>query len=287
MIAVVGFGVWLASLFLLPAPLAARITLGAPLVLAPALLAIHPAGMWARRAGGPVALAAALPLLIAFALPAGPAGAAFALPWLVFCLTVACAAAWHGLVRLPGILDPRRGVELGAYLALAFLAAGAAFLLSDRLGFRPLNISTAIILLTATHFHFAGFGLMTVACLLGRRRPALRGPILGLAFGIPFTAVGFVLASDALNALGASVVGLSGLGVAAALLTTPDDGPHRWLQRAAGTAMSIGFPMGIAWAWSIWLGIGFIDLDLMVRTHGVLNASGVLIATFALRDQRA
>ena len=31
--------------------------------------------------------------------------------------------------------------------------------------------------------------------------------------------------------------------------------------------MCIGFPMGIVWAWSSWLGIGFIDLELMVRTQ--------------------
>jgi hypothetical protein len=282
----VGLVAWLLALVLLPGPLAARITLGAPLVLVPHLLAVHPAGSWIRRLGGPVALLAGLPLIASFAMQAGPAAALLSLPWLALGLTGVGWAAWQGLRLLPGILDPRRAPELTAYVALAFLAAGAVFLVMDRLGLRPLGFSTAIILLTATHFHFAGFGLLSVACLLRTHRTVVRAALLGLAFGIPFTALAFILASSALNAIGASLVGVSGIVIAVALIRH-DTGAMGWMPRIAGAAMCIGFPMGIAWAWSAWLAIGFIDLDLMVRTHGALNAAGVLLAAFGLRGSRS
>ena len=57
------------------------------------------------------------------------------------------------------------------------------FALVDRLGVDT-GFSPAIVLLTATHFHFAGFGLLGLASLLAGSRPWLRASLVGLMVGI-------------------------------------------------------------------------------------------------------
>jgi hypothetical protein len=43
-------------------------------------------------------------------------------------------------------------------------------------------------------------------------------------------------------------------------------------------------PMGIAWSVAILLGSTFLDLDTMIRTHGVLNASAMLLGVMSYRS---
>jgi hypothetical protein len=273
---VVGLIVSVGALAFLPAPLAARLLLLAPLVVVPRLLMLLPDRRWVGRLAGWPALLAALPLLIAYALPSGPIAAIFVVPWLVFAAAGAVAAVLHGLAHLPLILRPRQLADLGINVALGFWAVGAIFTLIDRLGAET-GFSPAIVLLTATHFHFAGFGLLGLASLLARSRPWLRGSVAGLTVGIPLTALGFVVASDAINALGAVFVGLSGIGVGIGWLTVTTSAASRWPLRLAGAALLVGMPMGIAWSLATLFGETFLDLDTMIRTHGVLNATAVLL----------
>jgi len=272
-----GLVAWVAAVALVPAPLAARILLLAPLVIVPRLIELLPARAWLTGLGGWPSFAAALPLLVAFSLSPGPVAAAFAMPWLAFALTGTASAIRHGLAHLPLILTPGRLPDLGIDVSLGFWGVGAAFVVIDRLGVET-GFSPAIVLLTATHFHFAGFGLLAVAGVLATSRPWLRVSLLGLIVGIPLTAVGFVLSSDPINAVGALIVGSSGIGVAIALLTGHVVGGQSWLARAAGVALLVGMPMGIAWSLAILTGVAFIDLETMVRSHGAVNAIAVLLA---------
>ena len=279
----VGLAAWVASLVLVPAPLAARILLLAPIVIVPRLLPLLPPRAWVGRLGGWVVLSAALPLILAFSLPAGPVAAAFAVPWLALALIGVAAAIRHGLSELPSILAPRRLDDLGIDVALGFWGVGAGFLLLDRLGLDT-GFAPVIVLLTAAHFHFAGFGLLTVASLLAASRPWLRAPVAGLCIGIPLTAAGFVLASDPISAVGALVVGSSGIAVGIALLAGTIPSRVGGLARLAGLALLVGMPMGIAWSLAILTGRSFVELDTMVRTHGAINATAVLLAVIAYRS---
>jgi hypothetical protein len=155
----------------------------------------------------------------------------------------------------------------------------------DRFGFDT-GFSPVIVLLTATHFHFAGFGLLALASLLGATRPWLRASVIGLMIGIPLTALGFVLVSNPINAVGALIVGSSGIGVGIALLGGRATVRADWLSRVAGLALLIGMPMGIAWSLAILTGQSFLDLDTMVRTHGALNSMAVLLAVASYRADR-
>jgi hypothetical protein len=282
----VGLVAWGVAMLVLPAPLAARILLLAPLVIVPRVIAILPARPWLATFAGWPAVVAALPLLVAVALPTGPLAAVFAVPWLCLALAGTFAAVAHGLSVMPSLLRLRDVPALGADVALGFWGVGAGFVVIERLGV-DIGFSPAIVLLTATHFHFAGFGLLAVASLSSMSRPWLRVSVLGLIAGIPMTALGFVLASDAINAVGAAVVGSSGIGVAVALLTGPAGGWRRWASRLAGVALLVGMPMGIAWSLAILAGQRFLDLDSMIRTHGVLNSAAVLLAVVAYRSADA
>ncbi len=277
-----GLATWLAALVLAPAPLAARILLLAPLVVLPRLVPLLPARPWIGSIGRWGSLIAALPLVIAFSLTPGPLAAAFALPWLGLALIGTAAAIRHGLVHVPSILLPRHLPDLGIDVALGFWSVGATFALMDRLGVDT-GFSPVIVLLTATHFHFAGFGLLAVASLLAASRPWLRVSVLGLIIGIPLTALGFILSSNPINAVGALIVGSSGIGVGIALLSRHIEVRADWLSRTAGMALLVGVHMGIAWSLAILTGQSFVDLDTMVRTHGALNSMAVLLAVVAFR----
>ena len=279
---VVGLAIWFACLAFLQVPLAAQILLLAPLVIVPRLIPLLPPRSRIVSMGGWESLLTALPLLAAFYLSPAPVAAAFVLPWLAFALLGTTAAIRHGLTQLPSILLPRRLPDLGIDVALGFWSVGAAFTLMDRLGVET-GFSPVIVLLTATHFHFAGFGLLALASLLAASRPWLRSSVIGLIVGIPLTALGFVLSSDPINAVGALVVGSSGIGVGIALLTGRFTEPAGWLSRAAGVALLVGMPMGIAWSLAILTGQSFVDLETMVRTHGALNSMAVLLAVAAYR----
>ncbi len=277
-----GLVVWFGTMVILPAPLAARILLLAPLVVIPRLLPLLPLRNWIGGLGGWASFLAAVPLLVAFSLAPGPTAAAFVLPWLGFALVGTMSAFRHGLAHFPSALLPRRFPDLGIDVALGFWGVGAVFVLVDRLGIDT-GFSSVIVLLTATHFHFAGFGLLALASLLAAPRPWVRVSVLGLIAGIPLTALGFVLSSDLINAVGAMVVGVSGMGVAIALLTGRLRSRAGWLSRAAGVALLVGMPMGIAWSVAILTGLSFVDLETMVRTHGALNSIAVLLAVIAYR----
>jgi hypothetical protein len=275
--ALAGLVVWVVAMVQLPAPLAARILLLAPLVVVPRLIQLLPPRRWVTGLGGWPSLLAALPLVAAFSLPTGPVAAALALPWLIVALVGAAAAVMDGLSQLPSILEPRHLPALGTDVALGFWGVAAAFAMIDRLGVDT-GFSPVIVLLTATHFHFAGFGLLGLASLFTVARPWLRASVLGLIVGIPLTAAGFMLVSDPINAIGALVVGSAGIGVAIALLTGRARGAAGWASKVAGIALLVGMPMGMAWSLAILTGQTFLDLDTMIRTHGVLNSIAVLIA---------
>ena len=101
-------------------------------------------------------------LVVSFWLPAGPAAAVLAAPWLAITGWTALVAG----VRL--VRDPDRfrlGVRHATDAAVAFLAVGATFAVIDRLGVQPFGFSATVILLTAVHFHFAGFVLPLAGAL--------------------------------------------------------------------------------------------------------------------------
>lgn len=294
--AIAGAVLWLIALLGLPAPLVARMLLAAPLVVVPLLLTQigrRPVlRRWGVRSiGGLTALVAALPLLVAFALPPGIEAALLSLPWLTLTGAGAFGAArdlWAKrthIVRMPG--------ELVLDAALGYLLVGAVFLTFDRAGLRPLGFPSPIILLTAVHFHVAGFGLTVIAGLTAERlrgRPCLGLPssmgALGLVAGMPLTAIGFVSESSLLRGGAGLLVAVAGTLVACGLFAHLPD-RRRWqdiVSRLAGGLLLAGMVLAAVWAADEVVGLNLIDIETMARTHGALNGLGVLLAALALSE---
>jgi YndJ-like protein len=275
----VGWLVWLLAAVALPAPVLARVFLLAPLVIVPRLLPRVDVPGVARLAGWP-AVGAALPLCFAFAMPAGAPAAVLTAPWILLAFVALGWTAKDALPRLPRVSN------MGAAAAVGFLVVGASFVTVERLGLQPLRFSPTIILLTAVHFHFAGFGLLVIASGLARRVRSFQWAVVGLVAGMPITALGFVADSPWIGALGAIVVGASGLGVGYGLLTATvatASGFERLAWRVAGIGLLLAMPLGIGWSVALLIGGTLLPLDSMVRTHGFLNAAAVTLVAMADR----
>src|SRR6478735_7264017 len=93
----VGLITWFAALLVMPAPMAARILLLAPLVIVPRLIALLPPRPWIGAMGGWPSFLAALPLVVAFSLTPGALAAVFVLPWLAVASVGVVAGVRHGL----------------------------------------------------------------------------------------------------------------------------------------------------------------------------------------------
>lgn len=221
------------------------------------------------------ALPAALLLALGFMAEPGPVAAALSLPWLVVTAIVALAAGLR-LLRDPARFHPSARHATDA--AVAFLAVGAVFATTDRLGARPLDFPSEVILLTAVHFHFAGFVLLLAGALAYGRRPTRWLEIaLGLVVGgIPITALGFIGVPFA-SWVGAMLTASGGLGVGlATVAVAPDLRPRRARVMAdiAGTSLLVSMPMAAIYATGVLLGTTWLDLPTMARIHGGLNAFG-------------
>ena len=251
----------------------------------PALPLVPGSGL-AGRALLAAAGAAAL-LGIAMAFGPGPAAGVLAIPWLVVAIAVAIS-------RLPGMWARLRSLRafadgLGADAACAFLAVGATWALLSRLGVRPMGFEDRIVLLTAVHFHVAGFVLVLVGELLRRRAGTgiLAAGLAALVIGIPTTALGF-LGVDAAALVGGWLVAVGGIVIGAGLLRAGLRGPVAGLRgplpAVAGVALLLSMPLAVVWATTSWLGIAFLSVPLMAATHGALNVVGFAVpAVFAWR----
>lgn len=220
----------------------ALVALG-PLVIVPLGLAITPDSPRALARAAPPA---ALLFAVALALPAGPLAAAFTAPWFAVTLFVGLAAAAR-FFRRPSKFDP---AELVADVGFAYLPVGGGWALIHRAGVDAFGFAGTSALLTAAHFHFAGFGL---CALLGGLLRALgpRRDALDLAAA----------------ALGASTVGLVAIGI----VTAPAiERGSAWVLVAA-----------VVLAARALVRVGWAERGAPRRLSWVSAASGVVAAAFA------
>lgn len=227
---------------------------------------------------------AALLLLGAFSLPSGAGAAALVLPWLLLTLSLAFQG---GLLLLERWLYAE---EWALSLALLFLPVGAVWMLASRLGLALAGFPPVIVILTAVHFHFAGFSaclvlgasgrlLMPVASERVRRLFVLS--VVGALLGIPLLALG-ILAFPLLELCSALVFAVS-LWLWALLCAGclwPQLRTQKkpvWVQGLLGVAV---LSIWVSMAWAVFYALGAFGLIpgpailTMVAWHGVLNAFG-------------
>lgn len=243
------------------------------LVVVPLGVRLHP-DLGARWS--PPFVAAGVLAALSLLLPQGVVAVGLALPWLVLALvaTVICARPW---------LQERRGLLRASWIAVpGYLAFGAAWLVFDRAGLEPAGVTPPFVILTAVHFHYAGF----VAALLVS---LLRVRVLDLSPRATAVAVVAVVGAPPIVAAGFALVGV--LQIAGALVLTAGLFVLAWLTLrlvvpAASDAMvrallivssvAVLVPMLLAVQWAVgWnFGTPALSIPAMARTHGVLNALG-------------
>jgi YndJ-like protein len=227
----------------------------------------------------------------AMCLPPGRRAAILATGWMAVCGLMATG----GLAELIGAFAEKfpdklankrthatRITQTVASIARVDLAVGGAWLVASRLGLRPMGIQEPIGLLTAVHFHYAGFATATIAAVTlqsaeERGKPRWLRRIVMLVALMPFLiAVGFVI-SPVLKVVAAVVFSCSVAALAAFLWSCArkieDRTAQRFLRIATAAALG-GMVLSTTYAVLNFLGSEALPIPLMASTHGVLNAVG-------------
>lgn len=224
----------------------------------------------------PIAAAAAI---LAIVIPSGMLSAALAMFWLGFTLL----AALHGLTRVFG--ERRRIEELCIAVGFTYLAVGGGWLVLWRSGASIMDFGEHVPLLTAIHFHYAGFASPILVGLIGRELraagtrlwPVYVGASSLVIVGPALVALGIAgvrtieAPAAAILAAGTAVVAL----VALAVVLRRIRGPlARGLLAVSSAAAVVAMTLATLYAVGNPLGISAIGLEDMVRWHGSFNALG-------------
>lgn len=245
-----------------------------PLVLMPPWFG-ESARLWRRKFDD----AAVIVLAGSFLREPGWEAAVFALPWLV----VRVLAAWDVVMewRKNG---PPSLAEICMHAATVFPAIGAAWLVAHRANWTPWNFDPLIVLLTATHFHHAGFTLPLMAGLNAKARPGCwtRFSCVAILAGVPLVAIGITCTHFGVlpfvEPFGVAVLVLGALGVAVSQI-------RRGLERELSIWTRTGFVIsGTSLLAAMLLALGFglrylipdlaLTMPQMWAIHGTLNAFG-------------
>ncbi|MGI9429278.1 MAG: YndJ family protein [Bythopirellula sp.] len=285
--AVIGMLVWLIGVgYLRPHPFDtswAHAILGfAPLVIVP--LAAHvvmlsdDVSLWWQRARL-AQLPAAILFAVALILPQGWQSALLSLPWFL----VALMFAGVGLANLTrhGIRSPER---LGVSAGMIMLLVGASWAMLDRWGMRPLKFEPVIVLLTAIHFHYAGFALPILAGLVapwGSQAWGMR-IVAAVILSVPAVAIGITATQLQLQpifeTMAAWLMSLAGTLVSwsywrqASQTRWPASSRRLW--RFASAALAAGMVLSLLYGSRQLTDVSWLDIPWMRALHGTANAFG-------------
>ena len=215
-----------------------------------------------------------------FAFSPGVAAAVIASGWLLVC----------GLLTLSGMLRMLRPgyrslEQLCFAIALVYITIGGVALVLSRLGASPMQFSETIILLTAVHFHYAGFVLPIAAGATGGAVQAHlswpRHVFRPVAYGIVVTpavlAAGWVLASAEVKVLAALSLAASAVVLAClTLMILPQIQPRLSQILLLVSALSLLAGMALAGVYALgeFTGRHRLLIPQMAQLHGTVNALG-------------
>ena len=289
----IGAAIWVARLFVAgiePSRThwAVTLLLLSPLVLAPLVLQ-HTQQFLASRAApllDQVARVAQLPaaalLVPACVLPPSLAAMLPCLPWAAVTLLLA-AAALRRVLRCGW----RPLSDLSIASGFLFLPIGAGWLCLWRRGIRPLDFDEIIVLLTAIHFHFAGFILPLLAGWSARHRPGrfadaiCLGVLVGVpavAAGITLSKLGYPLVLETVAACGLSLAGIATAGLQVAVALCPGRcWPARGLLVLSSVALVGTMLLAALYGLRPYHNLAWLDIPWMRAWHGTGNALGACL----------
>jgi len=195
-----------------------------------------------------------------------------------------CVIALYGLMRLilRGSLFPLSELSIDA--GLMYLPIAGAWLVIYRLGIQPFGYGETIILLTAVHFHFAGFAAPIIAGMNGRVLALKPHPrqlyalsIFGIVAAMPLVAAGITF-TPLLGLIGTLLLssGLLLLAILTIVWVRPAfDHPVKQILLVFGALSSCSaMVLATLYAYSLATHTLILTIPLMAKTHGILNAFG-------------
>jgi YndJ-like protein len=289
--ALLGAGVWAIFLFIRTAPsyeteLIDKILLLGVLVVVPLALSLvaKPNGNGEHALLYRLAVFAqpfgAAAVIASFFLEQGIGAALLASAWLVATSLIAL----YGLSRL-ALRHLLTAAEVSIDVALVYLSVGSGWFVMSRLGNQPLGFGDTIVLLTAVHFHFAGFAAPILTGLAGRMleratRKVRRVFVLAavaVTIGTPLVAAGITvspvlaLAGTLTISLGLALLAVLVIGRIVPVLTSL---PPRLLLVVSSASSLIAMVLASLYAYSIVTRTLIIDIPHMAMSHGIINALG-------------
>lgn len=220
-------------------------------------------------------------LLILALLSIGPEWVSIALtcPWLSLRVWDAGHALYAGFQETAR--SPAYVCRLSARI---FPAIGAAWLVAYRAGWMPFGFDALIVLLTAAHFHHAGFTLPLMAGLCGKSLPGKmsRWSCLLILVGVPLVAVGITCTHFQVlpwvEPLSVCVLVAGALGVAVLQMQMAfQKGQHvgeRLLFGLSGVSLFIAMMLALGFGLRYFLPSGALSMPAMWAVHGSLNTFG-------------
>ncbi len=214
-----------------------------------------------------------------FFLKQGRPAALLAVLWLIVTVLIALFGLWRLLFR--GVLTAN---ELCIGAGLIYLPVGGMWFLMSRFGIQPLGFGDTIVLLTAVHFHFAGFAAPILAGLAGRTlhaggaaRQLFQFAAVGIVTGTPIVATGITL-SPLVAFIGAIVISLGLIFLAIVVLgwviRSVGSLPAQFLLGVSAISSASAMVLACLYAYSLVAKTLVIDIPHMAMTHGVINAFG-------------
>jgi len=279
-----GVVVWLITLLLTTADseqveLVHKVVFWAVLVIVPLGLSVVAEEHWLYKVVVFAQPVAAMITISAFFFEKGVLSAALSSAWLILNILVALL----GLIRLTS-RGFHRLEELSIDAGLLYLPVAGAWLVIYRLGVQPFDFGEMIVLLTAVHFHFAGFATPIIAGMSGRvlaQRDYPRRVFAVIVFAtvaaMPLVAAGITF-SPWIGFIGALLltVGLVMLAVLTIGWVRPliTSSTGRALLLIGAISSCAAMVLACLYAYSIATQTLIITIPAMAMTHGLLNAFG-------------
>jgi hypothetical protein len=230
-------------------------------------------------------------LLMALLRPPSAIAGGYASLWLLVRTVLAIQALWRWNKHRS--LDP---ADLCLLAAATFPAVGAAWLVAFCAGWMPFGFDALIALLTAAHFHHAGFTLPLIAGLIARAKPDrwTSWSCISVLAGVPLVATGITCTHFGLlpwvEPLGVTLLVFGALGVAISQMRLGFENTFSGWPRAA--FLISGLSLLIAMLLALGFGLRYLIPSLalpmpqMWAIHGSLNAFGFgLFGLLAWRDR--
>jgi hypothetical protein len=254
----------------------------APWVIVPGALALTPA----RTKSYPIGfvrsqrwiyfVAAAL-CTMSFLRPSGITAALLAGCWFLVCLCIALGGI-NRLLTFRAESFPQFCFAIGE----CYIAVGGVWLVMSRAGLHPAGFQEPIVLLTAVHFHFAGFlssifaGLTYNQLQFTNWTKPLHLILLGALLGPGLLGISFLISPKLkLVAVILVVIGQCGLAIGIARISaTIARGASSVLLALAATSVVAAMIYAALWALGEYPLQPMTDLSHMERIHGVLNSIG-------------